>query len=108
MKRKLILPPLQCWSDRYWNMLEGGRFPGVHSDAQPLPFHCPFDHLFDNEKWAHSDAPIRECAPIQPALPTPMPAVRPTLATGLPPRAFRAATVPAPLFVPICASAAPS
>jgi hypothetical protein len=61
MKRKLVLPPLQCWSDRYWNMLEGGRFPGVRADAQPLPFHCPFDHLFDNEKWAHSDAPIREC-----------------------------------------------
>lgn len=60
MKRKLILPPLQCWSDRYWNALVRGRFPGVRADAQPLPFHCPFDHLFDNEKWAHSDAPIRE------------------------------------------------
>ena len=22
MNRKLILPPLQCWSDRYWNNLE--------------------------------------------------------------------------------------
>mmetsp|Transcript_29126 Transcript_29126/g.79534 ORF Transcript_29126/g.79534 Transcript_29126/m.79534 type:complete len:257 (+) Transcript_29126:48-818(+) len=60
MKRKLILPPLQCWSDRFWNVLEGGRFPGVKPDVHPFPFHCPFDHLFDNEKWAHSDAPIRE------------------------------------------------
>ena len=25
-----------------------------------MPFHCPFDHLYDLEKWMHSDAPIRE------------------------------------------------
>jgi hypothetical protein len=82
MKRKLILPPLQCWSDRYWNMLDGGRFPGVKPDAHPLPFHCPFDHLFDNEKWAHSDAPIRECATAQPAHLLPIAAVRMIVAAG--------------------------
>ena len=41
-------------------MLEGGRFPGVSGEDHPLPFLCPFDHLFDIEKWAHSDAPYRE------------------------------------------------
>lgn len=59
-KRKLIFPKLQCYTDRYWNMLEGGRFPGVRPSAQPLPFHCPFDHLYDLDKWVHLDVPMRE------------------------------------------------
>ena len=25
-----------------------------------MPFHCPFDHVYDLEKWMHSDAPFRE------------------------------------------------
>ena len=59
-KRKVIMPRLYCWSDRYWNNLERGRFPGVSSAQHPFPFHCPFDHLYDLEKWVHSEAPFRE------------------------------------------------
>ena len=32
----------------------------VSAEQHPLPFHCPFDHLFDLDKWVHSDAPMRE------------------------------------------------
>ncbi|KAL1514707.1 hypothetical protein AB1Y20_003794 [Prymnesium parvum] len=59
-KRKVIMPKLTCWVDRYWNNLEKGRFPGVAQEQHPLPFHCPFDHLFDLDKWVHSDVPMRE------------------------------------------------
>merc|ERR1719469_304456 len=45
-RRKVIMPKLWCWVDRYWNNIEGGRFPGVSATQHPLPFHCPFDHLF--------------------------------------------------------------
>ena len=51
-----------CWCDRYWWLLEGCRFPGVKPEVQPMPFHCPFDHLYDLEKWVHSDVPMREYA----------------------------------------------
>lgn len=54
------MPKLTCWVDRYWNNLEKGRFPGVSEKQHPLPFHCPFDHLFDLDKFVHSDVPIRE------------------------------------------------
>ena len=27
-RRKVIMPKLWCWVDRYWNNIEGGRFPG--------------------------------------------------------------------------------
>ena len=30
--------------------------PGVSAQQHPLPFHCPFDHVYDLEKWVHSDA----------------------------------------------------
>ena len=50
MKRKVILPRLLCWCDRYWNTLEDCRFPTVSRQQLPLPFHCPFDHLYDIEK----------------------------------------------------------
>ena len=50
-RRKVIMPRLWCWVDRYWNNLERGRFPGVSAEQHPLPFHCPFDHLFDLDKW---------------------------------------------------------
>ena len=56
--RKVIMPKLTCWVDRY--NLEHGRFPGVKAEQFPLPFHCPFDHLYDLDKWVHSDAPMRE------------------------------------------------
>ena len=59
-RRKVIMPKLNCWVDRYWNNLEKGRFPSVSEQQHPLPFHCPFDHLFDLDKWVHSDAPMRE------------------------------------------------
>ena len=59
-RRKLIMPKLMCWTDRYWNNLEDGRYPTVKASQHPLPFHCPFDHLFDLEKWVHSDVPFRE------------------------------------------------
>jgi len=59
-KRKVIMPKLLCWVDRYWNNLVDGRFPGVTAQQHPLPFHCPFDHLFDLEKWVHMEAHMRE------------------------------------------------
>jgi len=62
MKRKFIFPKLTCWVDRYWNNLEGGRFPGVSAQQHPSPFHCPFDHLFDLDKWVHSQVPMRHYA----------------------------------------------
>ena len=40
-RRKVIMPKLWCWVDRYWNNIEGGRFPGVSAKQHPLPFHCP-------------------------------------------------------------------
>ena len=60
MRRKVIMPRMTCWCDRYWWLLEACRFPGVSVDQLPLPFHCPFDHLYDLEKWVHSDVPFRE------------------------------------------------
>jgi hypothetical protein len=60
MKRKVIMPKMMCWCDRYWWLLEGCRFPGVKPEVHPMPFHCPFDHLYDLEKWVHSDVPMRE------------------------------------------------
>ena len=59
-RRKVILPKLYCWCDRFWNVMKDCRMPGVTAAQHPFPFHCPFDHLFDLEKWMHSDAPIRE------------------------------------------------
>ena len=59
-RRKVVMPRMTCWCDRYWWLLEGCRFPGVSNESQPLPFHCPFDHLYDLEKWVHSDVPMRE------------------------------------------------
>ena len=50
---------------RYWWLLDNCRFPGVKPETHPLPFHCPFDHVFDLEKWVHSDVPMRECAPLE-------------------------------------------
>lgn len=55
------MPRMTCWCDRYWWLLEECRFPGVSKEAHPMPFHCPFDHLYDLEKWVHSDVPMREC-----------------------------------------------
>ena len=55
LRRKVIMPRMTCWCDRYWWLLEDCRFPGVTREQQPLPFHCPFDHLFDLEKWVHSE-----------------------------------------------------
>ena len=55
-RRKVIMPRLNCWVDRYWNCLEKGRFPGVSLEQHPAPFACPFDHLFDLDKWVHSQA----------------------------------------------------
>jgi len=69
-RRKVIMPKLWCWVDRYWNNIEGGRFPGVSAQQHPLPFHCPFDHLFDLDKWVHSDAPMREYSFLENALVT--------------------------------------
>jgi hypothetical protein len=60
LKRKVIMPKMMCWCDRYWWLLEGCRFPGVKPEVHPMPFHCPFDHLYDLEKWVHSDVPMRE------------------------------------------------
>eukprot|EP00965_Chrysotila_dentata_P262239 6214509-Pleurochrysis_carterae.AAC.7 len=54
------MPRMTCWCDRYWWLLENCRFPGVSAEAHPMPFHCPFDHLYDLEKWVHSDVPMRE------------------------------------------------
>jgi hypothetical protein len=34
-KRKVIMPRLSCWVDRYWNCLEKGRFPGVSLQQHP-------------------------------------------------------------------------
>jgi hypothetical protein len=64
LRRKVIMPRMQCWCDRYWWLLDKCRFPGVKPETHPLPFHCPFDHVFDLEKWVHSDAPMRECGPL--------------------------------------------
>eukprot|EP00966_Prymnesium_polylepis_P253719 5863940-Prymnesium_polylepis.1 len=71
----VIIPKLTCWVDRYWNNIDRGRFPGVSAAQLPLPFHCPFDHLFDLDKWVVSAAV----------------AMRPPL-----PRALRRLTPPAP------------
>ena len=60
LKRKVIMPRMTCWCDRYWWLLEDCRFPGVPRDQHQLPFHCPFDHVYDLEKWVHSDVPMRE------------------------------------------------
>jgi len=60
MRRKVIMPKMTCWCDRYWWLLEDCRFPGVSRDVHPMPFHCPFDHLYDLEKWVHSPVPFRE------------------------------------------------
>ena len=60
LKRKVIMPKMTCWCDRYWWLLEGCRFPGVPAEQHPMPFHCPFDHVYDLEKWIHSDVPMRE------------------------------------------------
>ena len=54
------MPKLECWCDRYWNPLRDCRMPGVSAAQLPLPFHCPFDHLYDLEKWVHSPVPFRE------------------------------------------------
>ena len=43
---------------QFWNpMIDRS---GVSAAQHPLPFHCPFDHVYDLEKWVHSDAPFRE------------------------------------------------
>ena len=60
LKRKVIMPRMTCWCDRYWWLLEDCRFPGVKAEQHPLPFHCPFDHVYDLEKWVHSETPFRE------------------------------------------------
>ena len=60
LKRKVIMPKMTCWCDRYWWLLEGCRFPGVPHEQHEMPFHCPFDHVYDLEKWVHSDVPMRE------------------------------------------------
>mgnify|MGYP003684246843 CR=1 FL=1 len=60
LKRKVIMPKMMCWCDRYWWLLEDCRFPGVKHEVHPMPFHCPFDHLYDLEKWVHADVPMRE------------------------------------------------
>ena len=54
------MPRMTCWCDRYWWLLEGCRFPGVGKEQHPMPFHCPFDHLYDLEKWVHDEVPFRE------------------------------------------------
>ena len=60
LRRKVIMPRMQCWCDRFWNPMANCRMPGVSASQHPLPFHCPFDHVYDLEKWVHSDAPFRE------------------------------------------------
>jgi len=60
LKRKVIMPKMMCWCDRFWNPMNDCRMPGVSSAQHPMPFHCPFDHVYDLEKWVHSDAPFRE------------------------------------------------
>ena len=60
LKRKVIMPRMMCWCDRFWNTMTECRLPGVSRAQLPFPFHCPFDHLYDLEKWVHSDAPFRE------------------------------------------------
>ena len=60
MKRKVIMPKMYCWCDRFWNPMTDCRMPGVSKQQLPLPFHCPFDHVYDLEKWMHSEAPFRE------------------------------------------------
>ena len=60
LRRKVIMPRMYCWCDRFWNVMADCRLPGVSAEQLPLPFHCPFDHVYDLEKWVHSDAPFRE------------------------------------------------
>lgn len=60
MKRKVVMPKMMCYCDRFWNPMVDCRMPGVSREQLPLPFHCPFDHVYDLEKWVHSDAPFRE------------------------------------------------
>ena len=60
LRRKVIMPKMYCWCDRFWNPMDDCRLPGVPKEQLPLPFHCPFDHVYDLEKWVHSDAPFRE------------------------------------------------
>ena len=60
LRRKVIMPKMYCWCDRFWNPMFDCRMPGVSAEQLPLPFHCPFDHVYDLEKWMHSDAPFRE------------------------------------------------
>ena len=59
-KRKVIMPKMWCWCDRFWNPMANCRIPGVSREQFPMPFHCPFDHVYDLEKWMHADAPFRE------------------------------------------------
>ena len=43
MRRKVIMPRMTCWCDRYWWLLEGCRFPGV--SAEQVLCHAPTDVL---------------------------------------------------------------
>jgi len=56
--RTLLLPPLTCWCDRYWNALQRCRMAEAPREMR-LPFACPMDHLFDVHLWEEQEVPVR-------------------------------------------------
>ena len=43
---QVIMPKMYCWCDRFWNPMIDCRMPGVSREQLPMPFHCPFDHVY--------------------------------------------------------------
>ena len=52
LNRTLVVPPMMCYCDRYYNVIAGGDSPEKASCRAPgsdlvLPFVCPMDYLID-------------------------------------------------------------
>ncbi len=46
LNRTVVLPRLWCYCDKFWHRLDRCAIPSAVT-AQPLPFVCPMDHVFE-------------------------------------------------------------
>ena len=59
MKRKVIMPKMYCWCDRFWNPMVDCRMPGVSKEQLPMPFHCAYTR-HSNPSWPlHASQPTK-------------------------------------------------
>ena len=69
----MIMPPLDCFCDRYWGFTQNCRMPTAPPDMR-LPFRCSQDALFEIKFWNDKQVAFREAGFLDhPAVPRDIP-----------------------------------